>query len=133
MVRSSWVAGECFRSRGLRVSDFAGFGTDGAAFGACFAGAAAFFGSVLDISSGLFPRARLLVRRGGGGDIGRFSEDVELDSFAAALTSAISPWPIFLRFRCPSPAATAMACFSDGSSGDGTAGEDSAGFIAGGL
>lgn len=126
----------------MRVSDFVGLGTGGAAFGTGFAGAAAFFGSVLDISSGFFPGARLLVRRGGGGDIGRFSEDVELDSFTATLTSVFaeellastaSPWPIFLRFRCPSSPATWTACFFDGTSGDGTAGVDSTGFIADGL
>jgi hypothetical protein len=91
----------------LRVSALAGFEAAAAAFGACFAVAAA-FGSVLGGSSGLFAGARLLVRRGGGGDIGRFSEEVEADPFAAGLASAFSeellvsttsPWPIFLRFR----------------------------------
>lgn len=109
-----------------------GFGAAVAAFGAGFAEAGA-FDSDLDISSGFFAGARLLVRRGGGGDIGRFSEEVELDSFTAGLVSTTPPWPIFLRFRCPSSAATSTACFSDGSSGDGTAAGDSADFIAGGL
>lgn len=89
LVRRSWVAGECFRRRGFSVSDLVGFGTDVTAFGACFAVAAA-FGAVLDISSGFFPGARLLVRRGGGGDIGRFSEGVDFDSFAATLTSVFA-------------------------------------------
>lgn len=125
----------------MRVSDLISFETDVAPFGACFAVAAA-FGSVLDISSGFFPGARLLVRRGGGGDIGRFSEGVDFDSFAATLTSlfaeellvsTMSPWPIFLRFRCPSSVATSTACFSDGTSGDATAGVDGTDFIADGL
>lgn len=124
----------------MRVSALVGFEAVVAAFGAFFAVAAA-FGSVLGISSCFFAEARLLVRRGGGGDIGRFSEEVGLDSFTATLASVFaeeravstSPWPIFLRFRCPSSAVTSTACFSDDSSGDGTAGVDSADFIAGGL
>lgn len=89
LVRRSWVAGECFSRRGLRVSALVGFGTAVAAFGACFAVVAA-FGSVLDISSSSFAGARLLVRRGGGGDIGRFSEEVGLDSFTAGFTSVFA-------------------------------------------